>query len=253
MTVDREDTRERDAAAFFATWEQAWPATRLAKLFASEREWPALRARLAVLFELGEACWMLRDATVRAHKLAWWQDELRGHAQGHSRHPVLLAAPAAPFRVEAVDALQKNALIESAPDDAAIAFAILPTLAATDDSPEAIADRSILAAMGLMALREGHPAALALAPLDLRARHAVATADDAGRAALVAALAQAFAERLQDAQRRVKRADWHGARGLRVMQRTALDTVMALADGRDIPAQDWRSAWSAWWAVVGLR
>ncbi len=244
-----------DAEAFIAKWADAWPALALARLFASPGEWPLLRGRVGALFEIGEACWVLRDATVREHKLAWWQEELTLHGQGQARHPLLAAARDLQLSPE----LAGQALFgldESAPEDPSQALTRIVRLTANSaDPPIAVAcTQSLLVGMYLLALREGQPSACAQAPLDLRARHAVAGAETGvALQALVATLASRWHNELRLRYRSSARSHWHGARGLRVVYQQALALIEALAAGRDPPHAGWRSAWCAWRAVAGLR
>lgn len=249
------DTVERDAEAFFAKWAEAWPSAHPARLFASDGEWPWLRARVGVLFEIAETCWVLRDATVREHKLAWWLDEIRLHERGQARHPLLLAAPALKLSVRPVEsALQM--LHESAPSHASQALTRIQRLSDdTNDAPTAAAAmQAIAAAMFLLALREGQPSAFAQAPLDLRARHAVASAETGiALDALVATLAGQWRDEIRARYRSLVRAEYHGRRGLRVLHHAALALTESLAGGGGVPALNWRHTLSAWWAVAGLR
>lgn len=245
---------ERDAEAFFGKWAEAWPATRLARLFASDAEWPMLRARIGVLFEVAETCWVLRDATVREHKLAWWLEELGLHERGHARHPLLQAAPMLRLSAGVVESALL-ALNEAAPANAAEALSRIQRLSSDPDEPVASAAMQALsAAMFLLALRAGQPSAFAQAPLDLRARHAVASAESGvALDALVAALAGQWQQALRDRYRSLTRRAYHGRRGLRVLHHAALGLIEALAGGRDAPELNWRGTLSAWWAVAGLR
>lgn len=252
--MDR-DTIERDAESFFAKWTEAWPAANTARLFASEGEWPLLRARFGTLFEVAETCWVLRDATVREHKLAWWLDEFRLHERGQARHPLLQAAPAAVTSTRPVEHALA-ALHASAPSDASQALTRIQQLADHPrDAPAGVAaSQAVLVALYLLCLREGQPSAFAHAPLDVRARHAVASAESGvALDALVATLAAQWRDEIAARQRSIARADWQGRRGLRVFGQAALGVIDALAAGRGVPDLNWRSTLSAWWAVAGLR
>ncbi|HWT14868.1 MAG TPA: hypothetical protein VN581_03710 [Patescibacteria group bacterium] len=252
--MDR-DTFERDAESFFAKWAEAWPAALSARLFASEGEWPPLRARVGTLFEIAEACWVLRDATVRAHKLSWWLDELRQHAEGRARHPLLLAAPELKLSTRMVEHALRS-LDAATPSNSSQTLTRIQRLAENaNDAPTAVAAmQAMSAAMFLLALREGQPSAFAHAPLDLRARHAVAGAETGvALDALVATLALAWRDELRARFRSMPRASWHGQRGLRVLNHAALGVIDALAAGRGVPSADWRSTFAAWSAVAGLR
>lgn len=249
------DTAERDAEAFFAKWTEAWPSLRTAQLFASEGEWPMLRARVGTLFEIAETCWVLRDVTVREHKLAWWLDEVRLHERGQARHPLLQAAPTTKLSLRPVESAVAS-LHESAPSNASDTLTRIQRLSdQTNEAPVAIAAMQALAvAMFLLALRQGQPSAFAQAPLDLRARHAVASAETGiALDALVATLAGQWQAEILARYRSLPRAAYAGGRGLRVLHHSALGLIRALAAGRGVPTLDWRHALSAWWAVAGLR
>lgn len=252
--MDRE-TIERVAESFFVKWADAWPAARTAQLFASEGEWPVLRARVGVLFEVAETCWVLRDPTVREHKLAWWLDEIRLHARGQARHPLLQAAPSLTLSTRGVEAAL-TALNETAPSNASQALTRLSRLADNPDAtPVAVAAmQAVAAAMFLLALREGQPSAFVQAPLDLRARHAVASAaTGVALDALVASLAGQWCDEFLARYRSVSRSEFRRQRGLRVLHHSALGVIDTLRSGRSVPVLDWRHTLSAWWAVAGLR
>jgi hypothetical protein len=249
------DALELDAESFFAKWSQSWPAAQAARLYASPQEWPLLRARAGTLFEIAECCWILRDPTVREHKLAWWHDELQLHAQGKARHPLLAAAPT--IRLSTRIAEHALAVLHEAPPSTA-SQSLTRILRLADNAADPLAavacSHALLVALFLLALREGQPSAFAQAPLDLRARHAVASADSGvALDALVATLAHAWRDELRSRYATLPRADWHGARGLRVLNQQALSLIEALAAGRAAPEPGWRTAVSAWWAVTGLR
>lgn len=246
---------ELDAESFFAKWLDAWPALRLARLFASPGEWPRLRGRVGALFEIAEASWVLRDEGVRVHKLQWWREELQQHAAGAARHPLLVAAGAAScsplLAAHALDQVQ-----QPAPADATQALGRIRLLAAaaSDASVDVACAQALLAGMHLLALDDALPGAFALAPLDLRARHALAGAErGAALRALVASLARAWQGELANHRDALPRSRWHGARGMRVLHQQALALIAALADGHAAPPLGWRSAFSAWRAVAGLR
>lgn len=249
------DTAERDAEAFFAKWVEAWPSLRTAQLFASDGEWPLLRSRVGSLFEIAETCWVLRDLTVREHKLAWWLDEVQRHERGEARHPLLQAAPMLKWSARGVEAALRT-LNDAPPSTASQALTRIQRLSdQPNESPVAIAAMQALSvAMFLLALREGQPSAFAQAPMDLRARHAVASAETGiALDALVATLAGQWQGEILARYRSLPRAAYAGGRGLRVLHHSALGLIRALAAGRDVPAVNWRHAVSAWWAVAGLR
>jgi hypothetical protein len=249
------DLVERDAESFFAKWAEAWPAARTAQLFASEGEWPLLRARVGALFEIAETCWALRDATVREHKLAWWLDEIRLHERGQARHPLLLAAPSLTLSTRGVEAALST-LNDTAPANASQALTRLSRLSDNPNAtPVAVAAmQAVSAAMFLLALREGQPSAFVQAPLDLRARHAVASAETGvALDALVATLAGQWRGEFVARYRSLSRGDFQRQRGLRVLHHSALGVIDTLTTGRAVPVLDWRHTLSAWWAVAGLR
>ena len=249
------ETVERDAESFFAKWAEAWPAARGAQLFASEGEWPLLRARVGTLFEIAEACWVLRDATVRMHKLSWWLDELRLHAEGRARHPLLQAAPGLKLSTRLAEHAL-HSLDDATPASPSQTLTRIQRLAENaHDAPIAVAaTQASAAAMFLLALRDGQPSAFAHAPLDLRARHEVASAATGiALDALVATLALAWRDELWARYRSLSRAEWQGQRGLRVLNHGALGVIDALAAGRAVPGANWRSTLAAWWSVAGLR
>ena len=247
--------RDADAEAFFDKWRNSWPALGAARLFASENEWPRLRARVGVSFEIAEASWLLTDATVREHKLMWWHEELQRHAQGQARHPLLLAAPALMLSPRIVAAALAS-LHESAPADASQTLTRVTRLAAhaTDAEVGHVAGQLLLAAVYLLALRAGRVSAFAHAPLDLRARFAVAdAAGGMALASLSSALAAAWQGELSLRFTNLSRRDWQGSRGLRVLSQLALDLIHGLARGREPSGPNVLGTVRAWACVVGLR
>lgn len=246
---------EREAEAFFAKWDEVWPPASGARLFASPDEWPALRARFGVLFEIAEVCWILRDATVRAHKLAWWQEEIDLHRTGQARHPLLRAAPTALIpphgAAQALSSWQSGA-----PEQVAMSSERIRQLAAHPGDLPVVegATENVLMAMYLLCLREGQTSALAQAPLDLRARLAVGSNPTETQCVQLAqALAAHWRAELGKSLPKFARSDWQGRRGLRVLDRAAWRLIDALARGRAVPDWNWRATLSAWWHVVGLR
>lgn len=246
---------DADAEAFLEKWLRAWPALAYAKLFASEGEWPGLRARVGVAFELAEASWLLSDATVREHKLLWWQEELALHAAGKARHPLLKPVSTLTLPADLARSALAN-LHAAAPTDADAALSRIAQIAARADEAEVtqVSATVVLAAMYLLALRTAAPSAFAQAPLDLRARFAVAEATP-GKSlnALVSALAQRWCDQLSRREAQLPKSSWHGVRGQRILTRLGLDLMLALARGREPATGHWRNTLRAWSTVAGLR
>ena len=248
-------TQEADAEEFFGKWQRAWPSLATARLFCSDGEWPKLRARVGVSFEVAEALWLLSDATVREHKLMWWHDELERHGRHEARHPLLLTAPTLALSPRIV-AAAISALHEGAPVDASRTLTRIARLAAhtTDDETAHVAGQTLMAAMFLLVLRTGTSSSFAQAPLDLRARFAVAdAASGVALNALVAALAESWRGELRLRYVHLSRQRWQGARGLRVLTRLALELIEALARGAEPPVVNAASTMRAWLSVVGMR
>lgn len=246
---------DADAEAFLEKWLRAWPALAYAKLFASEGEWPGLRARVGVAFELAEASWLLSDATVREHKLLWWQEELALHAAGKARHPLLKPVPTLTLPADIATSALAN-LHAAAPTDADAALSRIAQIATRAEDAEIMqfASTVVLSAMYLLTLQTAAPSAFAQAPLDLRARFGVADAtSSAALNALVSSLAHAWCECLTRLDAQLPKSCWQGARGQRILTRLGLDLLHALARGKEPAASHWRNTLRAWSTVAGLR
>lgn len=164
---------DADATAHFAgKWLQREPEMEFALLFCP----PAQRARFqawgALLHELREARFELRDPGVAETKQAWWSDELRLFGEGRARHPLgaPFAGTDAPWSALARTLATTDAA--SPPADAAEAIAALRPLARATTAVEA----ALFDAAGPDAAGD----ALAVHWLLHRLPHGL-VADDAGR------------------------------------------------------------------------
>jgi phytoene/squalene synthetase len=173
-----------DAAAHFVgKWLQREPEMEFALLFCPPAQRASFQAWGALLHELREARFELRDPGVAESKQAWWSDELRLFAEGRPRHPLgaAFAGVAAPWPALARTLATPDAA--SRPADAAEALSTLRPLARTVTAVEAaIFDAADGAASGdalavhwlLHRLPQGLVAEdAARIPMQLLARHAV--------------------------------------------------------------------------------
>ncbi len=170
--------------AFLDKWRARWPEWRIAEVFLPARERAKTLAWLALRQELADAAWEGADPRPGAAKLAWWNDELRGWAQGRRRHPLGLALQrvAAPWEAlaAALPALEavREAPLRAGGDLDALRAALAPftragsavsAAIAADAAPAATSAGNATPASALEAslpavralAREGDPAAAA--------------------------------------------------------------------------------------------
>lgn len=87
------------ASHFVAKWLQREPEMQFAALFCPSGQRARFEAWGALLHELREARFELREPAVADAKRAWWAGELEAIGAGHPRHPLgtALVGPAAPW------------------------------------------------------------------------------------------------------------------------------------------------------------
>jgi phytoene/squalene synthetase len=174
-----------DAAAHFVgKWLQREPEMEFALLFCPPAQRPRFQAWGALLHELREARFELRDPGVAETKQAWWSDELRLFAEGRPRHPLgaAFAGVAAPWPVLARTLAMPDPVMR--PADAAealtglrpLAGAVASVEAALFDARDDAAPGDALAVHWLLhRLPQGLAAEdAARIPMQLLARHGVA-------------------------------------------------------------------------------
>jgi hypothetical protein len=81
-------TDTRALESFVAKWRMRWPEWSVAEVFVPAAQREVAAAWFALLQELTDAAWAGDDPTPGLAKLAWWQEELSGWAQGRRRHPL---------------------------------------------------------------------------------------------------------------------------------------------------------------------
>ena len=221
--------------AFLDKWRARWPEWRIAEVFVPARERAKTLAWLALRQELADAAWEGADPLPGAAKLTWWNDELRGWAQGRRRHPLGLALQrvAAPWDALA-DALPG---LEAAREAAFQTGDGVASLHATL-APFTVAGEGVSAAIAADAERTSAPfgadiPASALAAI-LAAMRAVARD---GEPEAAKALLGAWPRRP------------HGTRADRIFAALARERLLALhghEGHRDAAPSHWRTLWAAW-------
>lgn len=221
--------------AFLDKWRARWPEWRIAEVFVPARQRATTLAWLALRQELADAAWDGADPRPGAAKLAWWNDELRGWAQGRRRHPLGLALQrvAAPWDALA-DALP---VLEAAREASLQAGRGVAPLHATL-APFAAAASAVSAAIAADAERAPSPVAREVSidavAATLSAMRALAGDGDPQAAK---ALLDAWPSRS------------HGIRADRIFAAVARDRLRALrahdGDRNPVPSH-WHSLWAAW-------
>jgi hypothetical protein len=102
-----------DARSYVDAWLLREPGMELARVFCPAAQRESFDLWGALLHQLDEAAFELRDATVARTKLAWWAEELAAMAAGTSRHPLARALSALPS-VRSVPASDWRALVNAA-------------------------------------------------------------------------------------------------------------------------------------------
>ncbi len=182
-------------ASFERKWLDANPEQNAVLIFLGPDERRRAAAFGALVHELVQTTFAIRETQVAAAKLSWWQHELRGAASGNPRHPISIAL-FADARARAVDATLWMAMVDGAlsqlDESSAADFAQLanqygrfyiPVAAVENEltdsrtSPtERVADLWMCSHF-LSALASGSPLAEHFSlPLDVFARHGVARA-----------------------------------------------------------------------------
>ena len=226
--------------AFLDKWRVRWPEWRIAEVFVPAHQRATTLAWLALRQELADAAWDGADPRPGAAKLAWWNDELRGWAQGRRRHPLGLA-------------LQRVA----APWDA-LAGA-LPALEAARDAPlqpgEGLA--SLHAALAPFVVAAGAVSAgvvSSAAPADADRAAAPVAGESPGNA--LAATLSAMRALVRDGDPEAAKAlldAWPprpaGTRADRIFAALARERLRALRahEGhRNLAPSHWHTLWAAW-------
>jgi hypothetical protein len=199
------------SAHFVSKWLERNPEMRFARLFAAPGQVARFDAWGALLHEIGDARFALREPTVRAAKTTWWAEELRALGSGAPRHPLGrdLLGVEAPWLPLARALLGDAGAAEGLPADRDASLARVSVLASAAIGVEAAlfgatADVAEAAARALAVHWRLHALPLGLAgedaaglPMGLLARHALTRASLAE--ALPAALLRDWADALREA------------------------------------------------------
>src|SRR3546814_17348272 len=76
----------KTADEFTAKWRTRWPEWSIGMVFLPDAQRETAFAWFALVQELTDAAWSGADATPSLAKLAWWNEELQGWAQGARRN-----------------------------------------------------------------------------------------------------------------------------------------------------------------------
>ena len=222
--------------AFLDKWRARWPEWRIAEAFVPAHQRATTLAWLALRQELADAAWDGADPRPGAAKLAWWNDELRGWAQGRRRHPLglVLQRLAAPWDAlaDALPALEaaREASLRSAGGLAALHATLAPFAVAAGAVSSAIHGG---AEQGVAPVAGEDPGKSALAAT-LSAMRALARDGDRE---LAKALSDAWPARPGGT-----RAD----RILAALVRERLRGLHADAGHRNRAPSHWHTLWTAW-------
>jgi phytoene synthase len=256
--------------SFAEKWLADNPEQRIVAVFRAPVQQRVAAAFGALVHELENSAFELREPQVAAAKLAWWRRELAQARHGVAQHPITreLLAAAAPQALagSGIEGLADGALAlvdAPAPADLTAQRSALTAFYAPVAALEARLSAMPVSAHNVDLWTSARlvrwlrtPARLAdqalALPLDLLARHGVTRAgldaDAPARRAVFADHLAAIAQLLRDAL-----ADAHADLGRRVRGRVDLDLVTRVASQSD-PAQSlarahaapWRTAWIAW-------
>lgn len=222
--------------AFLDKWRARWPEWRIAEVFVPARERAKTLAWLALRQELADAAWEGADPLPGAAKLTWWNDELRGWAQGRRRHPLGLALQrvAAPWDAlaDALPVLEaaREAPLQTGDGVASLHATLAPFATAASAVSVAIAIDADQAAAPAAGETPGNAVAAALSAMRSLAREG-----DPGAAK---ALLDAWPSRHA------------GTRADRIFAALACERLRALhaheGHGEDAAPSHWRTLWAAW-------
>jgi hypothetical protein len=245
VAVTPSDTGE-PATAFADKWQQRWPEWRIAEVFIARPQREVTVAWFALRQELLDAAWGGSDPRPGEAKLAWWAEELDGWARGRRRHPlgIMLQRHAAPWSHLAMAATSLPATRDAAIDTDAAAAALTPFAQATTR-----VDAVLFGVMVPASATDAIPGLLAAkiflladraAPLQVRARMGVQTAEHA--------VARAWAAELLQVQQGPR-----GSRSQRVLAALERQRLQRFARGRPLlqPVPRWATLWETWRAARG--
>ena len=100
-------------ASFERKWLDANPEQAAVLVFLDADERRRAAAFGALVHELVQTTFAIREPQVAAAKLSWWQQELRSAVAGHPRHPVSIEL-FADARVRSIDAMRWSAMVDGA-------------------------------------------------------------------------------------------------------------------------------------------
>lgn len=259
-------------ASFERKWLDANPEQAAVLVFLSPDERHRASAFGALIHELAQTAFVVREPQVAAAKLGWWQQELSSAAIGNSRHPISQAL-FADSRTRAMDPLLWRALIDGAiaqldasfPADFDelraslapfyIAVAAIETRLGGGDTSNVDAIATLWICSHLLT------AAGSSLPLDVLARHGASREDIKAPGAKQSAVLKDFIATIGGTIRVNRTLATHASLGLRV--RSCVDAWLA---DRAIRADDpsrylsrhahrlrWHSVWWAWREARRLR
>jgi hypothetical protein len=242
---------------FIAPWRITFPALALAELYASPGEAERLLARSTLLMECCDAVWRAGDERVTTAKLGWWAEEWERALAGQAQHPISEHLQSAPVSAPLLNLLREREEIAlddwQARVDAYRAIGTEFARAFSTANTAVLCWSALAASRHLAALWSAHAPAIAMLPMDMRARHQLtnssANATQCQKAAMEGA--QHTAALLQKEFDRIDSIDWSQQRGMRVLMCIALRELSSL--GKPPSRLDGvRSGFAAWRAARGV-
>ncbi len=242
---------------FIAPWRITFPALALAELYASPGEAERLLARSTLVMECCDAVWRAGDERVTTAKLGWWAEEWERAQAGQAQHPISAHLQSARVSAPLLNLLREREGI--ALDDWQARVDVYQTIGAefarafSTASTAALCWSALAASRHLAALWSAHAPAIAVVPMDTRARHQLATGSANVTQCQKTAMegAQHTASLLHKEFDRIDRADWTQQRGMRVLTCIALRELSSM--GKPPSRLDGlRNGLAAWRAARGV-
>jgi hypothetical protein len=239
---------------FIAPWRITFPALALAELYASPGESERLLARSILVMECCDAVWRAGDERVTTAKLGWWAEEWERALAGQAQHPISAHLQSAPVAAPLLNLLREREGIVlddwQARVDAYRAIGAEFARAFSAANTAALCWTALAASRHLAALWSAHAPAIAMLPMDIRARHQLATGSANATQCQKAAMegAQHTASLLQNEFDRINSTGWPQQRGMRVLTSIALRELCSLGkppsrfDGLRNGFAAWRTA-----------
>lgn len=243
---------------FIAPWRSTFPALALAELYAALGERERLMARSALVMECCDAVWRAGDERVTTAKLGWWAEEWERAMVGQGQHPISVHLQSVHVSAPLLSLLRERDGVAfddwSARIDAYREIGAEFARAFATANPAALCWSALAASRHLAALWSAHAPAIAVVPMDIRARHQLGTESANVVPCQKAAMegAQHTVSAMQNEFARTCTADWSQQRGMRVLTHIALRELGTL--GKPASRLDGlRNGIAAWRAARGAK